>query len=42
MLNEFSDRVPEGVSKPFLLRGATWLSIVSIVIIAAIGLGFLV
>lgn len=42
MLNEFSDRASEGTPKPFLLRGETWLAIVSIAIIATFVLGFLI
>lgn len=42
MLNEFSDRAAAGPVKPFLLRGETWLAIVSIVIMAAIVLGLII
>lgn len=41
MLNEFSDRVPKGPAKPFLLRGETWLAIVSIIIAATLVLSFI-
>ncbi len=42
MLNEFSDRAADEPPKPFLMRGETWLAIASIVIIAAIVLGFII
>jgi hypothetical protein len=42
MLNEFSDKVPEGQPRPFVMSGEFWLGVFSVLIIIALILGFMI
>jgi hypothetical protein len=42
MLNEFSDKVPDGKRKPFVMSGEFWLGVATVLIGLSIILGFLV
>jgi hypothetical protein len=42
MLNEFSDKVPKGKRKPFVMSGEFWLGVATILIGLTLILGFIV